>query len=127
MNTLEITPKLKKNIKQWIDALRSGKYNQTIGSLQNKKGYCCLGVACKVFIPDNKQNIKNNYLVGKIPIKYNQPSTPNWLEEINHDVNNHLINLEHPGIDLIYLNDIKKLNFDEIADCLQIIYIEKPF
>lgn len=38
---------------RWVDALRSGKYEQTTGVLQDSKGYCCLGVACKV-------NTKNN-------------------------------------------------------------------
>lgn len=32
----------------WLEALRSGKYTQTIGTLQDSKGFCCLGVACDV-------------------------------------------------------------------------------
>ena len=32
----------------WVDALRSGKYQQTTETLQDDKGYCCLGVACQV-------------------------------------------------------------------------------
>jgi hypothetical protein len=39
----------KKNIKKWVDALRSGKFKQTKGMLKNRKGeYCCLGVACEI-------------------------------------------------------------------------------
>ena len=36
--------------KAWIEALRSGEYMQAFGSLhpKNNKGYCCLGVLCKV-------------------------------------------------------------------------------
>jgi hypothetical protein len=30
----------------WIDALRSGKYKQTQGTLKNDEGFCCLGVLC---------------------------------------------------------------------------------
>jgi len=33
---------------RWVDALRSGKYQQTTGTLHNGKGYCCLGVLCDV-------------------------------------------------------------------------------
>lgn len=33
---------------KWIAALRSGKYNQTRGSLRDQFGYCCLGVACVI-------------------------------------------------------------------------------
>lgn len=32
----------------WVDALRSGEYKQTTDTLQNRGGYCCLGVACAV-------------------------------------------------------------------------------
>ena len=40
---------MKENIKNlWVDALRSGEYNQTTHQLEDKEGYCCLGVLCKV-------------------------------------------------------------------------------
>lgn len=32
----------------WIDALRSGQYQQSRGLMQTPEGYCCLGVACVV-------------------------------------------------------------------------------
>ena len=35
--------------KLWVDALRSGKYQQTQGYLHTKSGFCCLGVACDVY------------------------------------------------------------------------------
>jgi hypothetical protein len=31
-----------------VDALRSGEYQQTQGTLEDKIGNCCLGVACRV-------------------------------------------------------------------------------
>jgi hypothetical protein len=34
----------------WIDALRSGKYKQTIGTLKSSTGHCCLGVLCELYI-----------------------------------------------------------------------------
>lgn len=34
----------------WVKALRSGKYKQAVGSLQNDEGFCCLGVACDVYL-----------------------------------------------------------------------------
>lgn len=30
--------------KRWIEALRSGRFKQTIGALRDENGYCCLGV-----------------------------------------------------------------------------------
>lgn len=45
--------------KKWVEALRSGEYNQCRGSLKDGTGYCCLGVACEVFgmVPDYKNGM----------------------------------------------------------------------
>lgn len=34
---------------QWTVALRSGDFSQTMHTLHDDKGFCCLGVAAKVF------------------------------------------------------------------------------
>lgn len=39
---------MNENAKKWIEALRSGKYQQTKGALKNTEGFCCLGVACEL-------------------------------------------------------------------------------
>lgn len=33
---------------KWLEALRSGKYQQTDRALRDNNGYCCLGVLCEV-------------------------------------------------------------------------------
>lgn len=33
---------------KWLEALRSGEYNQTKGMLRDDKGYDCLGVLCNI-------------------------------------------------------------------------------
>lgn len=38
--------------KKWVKALRSGKYKQTKETLQDEKGFCCLGVLCDLAPPD---------------------------------------------------------------------------
>lgn len=40
-----MTPKAKRD---WVAALRSGKYEQGKDSLLSDNGYCCLGVLCKL-------------------------------------------------------------------------------
>jgi hypothetical protein len=35
--------------KKWIDALRSGKYDQGSEKLRSVQGYCCLGVLCDLY------------------------------------------------------------------------------
>lgn len=61
--------KRKEFFELWIKALRSGKYKQTKGTLEeeklpNKFYYCCLGVACVVAI-ENRKKVdyeRKNYL-----------------------------------------------------------------
>jgi hypothetical protein len=36
----------KEVLKNWLRALRSGKYQQTTGRLHEGQGFCCLGVLC---------------------------------------------------------------------------------
>ena len=38
----------RENIRKWVKALRSGKYQQAKERLHDGTGYCCLGVACVV-------------------------------------------------------------------------------
>jgi hypothetical protein len=53
---------MRKKVKQlWVDALRSGKYEQgrkVLCSLDNK--YCCLGVLTEVYIEQMKKNRKKS-------------------------------------------------------------------
>lgn len=49
----DTTQKLGPNQQKFVDALKSGEYEQVTQVLHIKdKGFCCLGVACKVFIGD---------------------------------------------------------------------------
>ena len=44
---------MKADIKQrWIDALRSGKYEQGRGALRTGDTFCCLGVLCDIHKPE---------------------------------------------------------------------------
>jgi hypothetical protein len=42
-----LTDEQKANLRKWVEALESGRYKQTTGSL-HKIGYCCLGVWCQI-------------------------------------------------------------------------------
>ena len=43
---------MNENAQKWVDALRSGKYEQGHGQLRKGDRYCCLGVACDVYIQE---------------------------------------------------------------------------
>lgn len=117
-NKAKIRP-TRKEAQQWADALRSGKYKQTTGQLQNAKGHCCLGVACDIFIPKQKQ-VRNakGYLSGSMPDE--QEEAPQWLRDMNI-----LFDKDEVSISFTKLNDVKKFTFDEIADIIELIFVHK--
>lgn len=46
--------KMNPEVKQkWIDALRSGKYEQGSEKLRSVTGYCCLGVLCDLYAQEH--------------------------------------------------------------------------
>ena len=40
------------NAQKWVAALRSGEYTQGQEGLQTEQGYCCLGVACNLYMQE---------------------------------------------------------------------------
>jgi hypothetical protein len=109
------------DILQWTSALRSGKYEQIYGSLNNKRGYCLLGVACSIFIPQSQliRSSNGKFLYGHVPD--DQKSAPKWLCDISLDFHS------KTGVLLTVINDVWRYSFDEIADLLELVYIHKAF
>ncbi|NCX55979.1 MAG: hypothetical protein EBW87_02120 [Burkholderiaceae bacterium] len=102
---------------KWIQALRSGEYKQATNYLQTDYGYCCVGVACKVTIPEKKQKMSEdtNLLYGR-GVNH-QPHAPKWLRVI--------CSCQYPSdldTSLYDLNDIHRKSFEEIADILESTY-----
>jgi hypothetical protein len=56
----------------WLDALRSGEYEQAKGYLKTDDGYCCLGVLCDIAV-------KNKVIPD--PIRVTGESMPGWPAE----------------------------------------------
>lgn len=42
---------------RWVDALRTGRYQQGQGQLRNGDQFCCLGVLCDLLAPDEWRDI----------------------------------------------------------------------
>lgn len=115
-----------KQITKWVNALRSGKFKQGKNQLQIDTKFCCLGVACEIFIPKTLQRVYNQQLEGTGP--HSQPCSPAWLKNIDGAFQ------YKTGVSLSCLNDhtsvatnyvSKSLTFDEIADLLEMVYIHK--
>lgn len=114
-----------KQFMKWIKALRSGKFKQGKGALQTEQGYCCLGVACAVLIPEGRQEISCKMLEGEMP--RDQPQSPDWLKDISNDFVQRQIRAQrgYSGAEqsLTGLNDSTAADFDEIADLLELVYV----
>jgi hypothetical protein len=107
----------KQQIKKWTRALRSGKYRQCKSVLQSERGFCCLGVACTVFAPDYLKDYETGLLKGALP--QTRYGAPQWLANMNADF------YDQTTACLPLLNDTTGLSFDEIADCLEAVYIHE--
>ena len=71
---------IRANRLEWLEALESGKYGQTRGTLKRSEGFCCLGVVCELFDSSKWAHINNGYvyqldgimLYGHLPAVYQQ-------------------------------------------------------
>lgn len=102
---------------EWVAALRSGKYEQTNGALKDGGGFCCLGVLCDVVKDRVGLSWRNleGYCVtltmgdalGQLPIQVSMfAGLDSKIPMVGKD-------------SLIYLNDIKRLSFNAIADAIE--------
>ena len=111
----------RQQFEQWIKALRSGEYEQSKHALQDNKGYCCLGVACKITI-DDKLLLKrlpmtdwvSGTMMGDMPCS--QPHSAKWLRYVNKRM------VDLFGDSLMVMNDGLLYDFNEIADILSFFY-----
>ncbi len=101
-------------------ALRSGKYKQTTGMLQNQYGYCCLGVACAVFeeltggeLLKQELELNQHVLVGVSLL----PSVRDFYGFSGGSGEIHYTEAV-PAWSLIDLNDDLSWTFEQIADLI---------
>lgn len=127
---------MKKDIKkQWVKALRSGKYKKAKGALNTGNGYCCLGVLTDLYIKDTKKGewkhepgmgkdlnfvrpngqVEGGVLAREVQewagIPYSQP-------QLRHNVVIGKGNSKREYSSLIRLNDDSRQNFSFIADVI---------
>lgn len=102
---------LNENAKKWVEALRSGKYEQGQLALQNGNKFCCLGVACEV--SGLKVNRHDTGAIQGVILPFN---VKKWLGLIGH-TGGHL-NSEGQFETLSGLNDNGK-TFSELADLIE--------
>jgi len=98
--------------KDWIEALRSGKFKQDGGTLVYKDGsgqkyFCCLGVACE--IAEVEKEAGSYHFVLDDDQRLYLPSAVNKM-----------LNLSFEDEKLLaHYNDSEKKSFNEIADIIE--------
>ncbi len=117
-----MTEQQKANVKAWIEALRSGKYQQTHRVLCYGKGFCCQGFCCLGVLADinNIPTIENQSTVS---VSYNFPG-----DEIDRIISGTIPDkwwLTHTGLShtlksqLIHMNDNIQKSFVDIANRIE--------
>ena len=117
---------LNENAKKWVEALRSGKYEQGSGALKRRVDdgeyeFCCLGVACELFGSGIRQRVRDDGCVV-----YGEDWETGWFFSLPPEVMRALGLSGHMGgfptslgtETLAGLNDTGK-TFAEIADIIE--------
>ena len=112
-----------------LKALRNTESKQTKKSLQDDKGYCCLGLMCKVAENSGvKLDYASDTFISGSSLR-NQPEVENWTGLHTYgffdtdtvffkdNVNCKIMNI--PTSSLADLNDISNFTFAEIADFIE--------
>ena len=105
--------------KQWITALRSGKFEQGRGHLHSNGKYCCLGVLSKIVDPSEMHmgiHYLRPYVIDKCELRSNDPYV-----KIDEATRERLRNKGVAALDdkqLSTLND-SNFTFQEIADLIE--------
>lgn len=99
---------------RWVEALRSGKYEQgttRLRTIDNK--YCCIGVLADIIGCKWKVHHRNTYFKPDIyDIEDHTGSLPRNIE-------NKIFNSSYTQESFIDLNDNRKMSFNEIANVIE--------
>jgi hypothetical protein len=104
----------------WVDALRSGEYQQGQGALFTGEGYCCLGVLCEVAIKAGleieKSKRDSEHWLYDGEAAWLPQSVEKWagLPDASPDVS---LGFERRG--LVQMNDGDLAPFSAIADAIE--------
>lgn len=97
----------------WVEALRSGEYEQTKERLKRGNSFCCLGVACEVAVAEGVVETYDGSRTG-LP-----PAVQAWLG-VDHEGTTSVTSPKLGGREfLTSLNDTWNLTFAEIADLIE--------
>ena len=122
---------MNENVKKLTTALRSGEYKQIKKQLCNEGGYCCLGVACEVFMQnggklDKKLTQYKAMSFAEVETLYKEVTYNGMGTALPEEVRKWLGFYTCVGRfgdeveqSLVYLNDNLNMDFNAIADVIE--------
>ena len=117
---LDTTTPLKLNSEvktEWLNALRSGEYEQGTGLLSKDGKFCCLGVLCDIA---SKKGVCKKIEYNHAHYDGNDLHLPSSVKEwCGFGSNPQGCNAYVNGKYLTTMNDIEKKSFTEIADFIE--------
>jgi len=100
--------------KLWVEALRSGEYEQTTGRLRYMDAFCCLGVLCDLYVKETGKIETEVYRFseGVLPI-----DVADWsgFRESNPYIGKHLAIDHNDGLG----NKLTPKTFTQISNLIQ--------
>ena len=127
---------MSENFAKWKTALLSGEYAQTQDALRDSKGFCCLGVACDVFMKETGRGHWKEYGSGTITFvldggEYEGEPPEEVMQYFGFDRAVPLVKYRNHDVAVTYLNDggtlpysagagtARKHTFDKLAGKLE--------
>lgn len=107
------------NAKKWVEALRSGEFQQTKGKLHNGSEYCCLGVACAIYAEEGGGNFEKDAVYDEWSFDGECSTLPDSvLDWLNLQTDAGYFKLIDGDGSLLDANDEQGKTFEEIADII---------
>ena len=109
--------KLNPSAQKWVEALRSGKYEQTRGALRKGDWFCCLGVACELAIEsgvDIRRTDEYRGYTGVVPNRLLPPVVGEWLRLKGRDADWSLAGKNDSGKTFAEIADLIEQHADEL-------------
>lgn len=129
---MSLTIEQHNNLVDWIDELRSGKYEQGRKALKTEyKKYCCLGIACEIKKVENRIRLYDNkyeFIFGPGTIASVTYPDNAWMEN-NYGINSvgqtNLSKANDGYFFVLYTEGEKQeaYTFSEIADVLEMFLV----
>lgn len=106
--------------KEWVEALRSGKYEQTRLRLKDNMGYCCLGVACDISGLGEWEKVEDHPHEGCKYLGRMTDLSPEVADYFGIDRDGTLVEVaDHAELEsLIGMNDNRE-SFEKIAEFIE--------